>query len=334
MSTYHAILFGSFGGPEGPDDVMPFLENVVRGRNVPRERLLEVAEHYKQFDGVSPINAQNRALIAALRAELDRRQIDLPIHFGNRNWEPYFRDALADIQAQGGSRVITFLTSAFSSYSGCRQYRENIADAAEEIGFNNLESHKLRAFFNHPKFIECIHLQIKAAFDQLPGAVRADARLLFTAHSIPLSMARGCAYEAQLQESCRLVAKALGRTRWDLVYQSRSGAPHVPWLEPDICDDIEARGRNWPGVVISPIGFLTDHMEVLADLDDEARKACEAIDLPMVRAATPGAHPLFVELIADLIEERLHDAPERPALGRMGAGHDHCPDHCCQIVRG
>ena len=235
-TNYDALLVQSFGGPEGPDDVIPFLENVLRGRNVPRERLLEVAKHYQQFDGVSPINQQCRDLIDALRKELQQHDIDLPIYWGNRNWYPMLEDTLGQMQQDGIQRVLIFVTSAFSSYSGCRQYREDVIKATSATETNSLQFDKLRTFYNHPDFIDVVSNSVRLAIEEL----RQDdsAFVAFTAHSIPGSMAAGCDYEQQLHESCRLVAERLKLTddRWKLVYQSRSGRPQDPWLEPDICD--------------------------------------------------------------------------------------------------
>ena len=312
---YDALLLVSFGGPERREDVIPFLENVLRGRNVPRERMLRVAEHYYEFDGKTPINDQNRALIATLTREFSERGPHLPIYWGNRNWHPLLPDTLRQMAADGVTRALAFVTSAFSSYSGCRQYRENIAQAG------GLTVDKLRVFYNHPGFIEAMVDRCREALGRRP-----DAHLIFTAHSIPLSMAQTSRYEEQLRESCRLVASELGLGRWRLVYQSRSGSPTQPWLEPDIGDYL--RQVTSKEVVIAPIGFLSDHMEVLYDLDTEARRVCESLGIGMARAATVGVHPKFVSMIRDLVLERVEGAP-RLALGEHGPSHDVCPEDCC-----
>jgi ferrochelatase len=312
---YDALLLVSFGGPERREDVIPFLENVLRGRNVPPERLMQVAEHYYNFDGRTPINAQNRALIAALTQEFAARGPRMPIYFGNRNWHPLLPDTLRQMADDGVTRALAFVTSAFSSYSGCRQYRENIEQAG------GLPVDKLRVFYNHPKFIHAMADRCRAALAAMPGA-----HLVFTAHSIPLSMAQTSRYEEQLQESCRLVAGQLGLDRWRLVYQSRSGPPAQPWLEPDIGDYLKQLDAK--EVVIAPIGFLSDHMEVIYDLDTEARHLCETLGIRMRRAATVGVHPEFVSMIRDLVLERTEGAP-RLALGDHGPSDDVCPSDCC-----
>jgi len=333
--AYDALLLVSFGGPERPEDVMPFLENVLRGKPVPRERMLEVAEHYYRLGGVSPINAQNRALIGALEAELQARGPNLPIYWGNRNWPPLLADALGQMAADGVRRGLAFFTSAFSSYSGCRQYLENIAQAQAEVGPSAPRIDKLRAFYNHPGFIEATADRVQAALDQIPAPRRAGADLIFTAHSIPVAMANHCRYEAQLQEACRLVAGQLGRGDWRLAYQSRSGPPSQPWLSPDILDLLRQRaaeqapGGHTNDVVVAPIGFISDHMEVLFDLDVEAQDLCRELGLNMVRAATVGIHPKFVAMIRELIVERLDPLAERRALGALGPCHDVCAADCC-----
>jgi ferrochelatase len=327
--TYDALLVVSFGGPEGTDDVMPFLENVLRGRNVPRERMEQVARHYDLFGGVSPINAQNRKLIAALRAELDTHHITLPVYWGNRNWHPLLADELRRMRSDGIKRALAFVTSAYSSYSGCRQYREDIERARAEVGGGAPQVDKLRAFYNHPGFVEPNVENLKAALDQIPIERRDAARVAFTAHSIPSAMAAGCDYEPQLLETCRLVAAGAGVRSWRLVFQSRSGSPTQPWLAPDICDHLrELKGEGAADVVVAPVGFISDHMEVLYDLDTEARAVSEEIGINMIRAATVGTHPAFVSMIRELILERTDDAPRR-ALGTHGARHDACAVDCC-----
>jgi ferrochelatase len=327
--TYDAVLVMSFGGPEGMADVMPFLENVTRGRGVPRERLLEVAHHYERFGGVSPINAQNRALIAALEAELAAHGPALPVYFGNRNWHPFVTDTMRAMRDAGVRRAIAFVTSAFSTYSGCRQYREDIVRAMDAVP-GAPEIDKIRTFFNHPGFIGPNVENLRAALDAVPGDRRAAARVVFTAHSIPLAMARGSAYEAQLAEASRLVAEGAGRREWSLVYQSRSGSPHIPWLEPDILEHLDGLAAGGAtDVVVLPIGFISDHLEVVFDLDTEARERAADLGLNLVRAATAGTAPAFVRMIRDLIVERMTERPERPALGRLGPVHDICPVNCC-----
>lgn len=331
---YQALLFVSFGGPEGPDDVIPFLKNVLRGRNVPEARMLEVAEHYNHFGGVSPINEQNRQLIAALEREFADNGPALPIYWGNRNWRPLLPDTLRQMKEDGISKALAFMTSAFSSYSGCRQYRENIAAAQEEVGAGAPQVDKLRVFFNHPGFIEAQADRVREALDSFEAAERDAAHLIFTAHSIPLGMANGCAYQQQLQSACQLVADAVGSDSWQLAYQSRSGPPTQPWLEPDVCDVIEQLGAegNVKNVVVCPIGFISDHMEVLFDLDTEAKDAAASAGLGFARAGTVGVHPKFVRMIADLIRERMEDA-ERVAIGDMPPNHDVCPTDCCPSGR-
>lgn len=329
--AYDAFLLVSFGGPEGPHEVMPFLENVLRGRNVPRERMLEVAEHYQHFGGVSPINAQNRALLAAIDAELKASGLTLPVYWGNRNWHPLLPDTLSQMKRDGVKRAIALFTSAFSSYSGCRQYRENIAAAQQVVGEGAPQVDKLRVFYNHPGFIEPMVERTRAALDQLPAERRANATLLFTAHSIPLGMARTCAYEKQLNEASRLVAERIGSNPWRLVYQSRSGPPSQPWLEPDVCDAIEElAGQGVTDLVVVPIGFISDHMEVLFDLDSEARDKAAELGVNFVRAGAVGVHPRFVQMVRELIVERMSDEPERLALGQFGPSHDVCPVDCCK----
>jgi ferrochelatase len=327
-TRFDAILVVSFGGPEGMEDVIPFLENVTRGRNVPRERLEEVAHHYELFGGVSPINAQNRELIAALRVELDAHDIALPIYFGNRNWDPFLADALREMADDGIERALAFFTSAYSSYSGCRQYREDLFNAQQVVGPRAPEVLKTRVFYNHPGWIEANADHVRAALSGLPAA--EPAHLAFTAHSIPVAMAKACRYEDQLRESARLVAEAVGASDTALVYQSRSGPPQVPWLEPDILDHLRiVAGRGVKNVVVSPIGFVSDHLEVLFDLDVEARETAAELGLDFARASSASTHPAFVAMIRELIEERLGRAPARPALGRFAASHDVCPADCC-----
>ena len=305
---------------------MPFLEKVTRGRGVPRERLLEVAHHYELFGGVSPINEQNRALIAALEPELRAHGVDLPVYFGNRNWHPFLRDTLRTMHDDGVRNALAFLTSAFSSYSGCRQYRENLFEAQLALGDDAPAVSRLRMLYNHPGFVAANVEYVRDALAHVP----AGSHLAFTAHSIPVAMAKMCAYEAQLRETARLVAEEVGVDRWEVVYQSRSGSPHVPWLEPDVCDHLEAlHAAGAPGVVVAPIGFVSDHLEVLYDLDVEAQEAAGRLGLPFARSRAAGTHPAFVAAIREAIQERLGpDAPRR-ALGRFGPSHDTCAPDCC-----
>lgn len=331
-TPYDALLIMSFGGPEGMDDVMPFLENVLRGKNVPRERLLAVAEHYYHFGGVSPINGQNRALIAALETELADHQVDLPIYWGNRNWEPLLADTLRQMREDGVRHALAFFTSAYSSYSGCRQYREDILKAQTEVGEGAPQVSVLRKFYNHPGFIEPNVEHIQAAFDAIPAERRANARLAFTAHSIPMTMANNSSYQAQLEETCRLIAERLSLSEWQLVYQSRSGSPHQPWLEPDILDHVRAlHAQGVRDLIIAPIGFISDHMEVLYDLDTEAQDLAAELGMNLIRAATAGTHPRFIRMIRELVVERMTNSIDKPFLGTRGANHDVCPVDCCLL---
>jgi ferrochelatase len=327
---YDALLIVSFGGPERPEDVIPFLENVLRGKNVPRERMLAVAEHYYQLGGKSPINDQNRALVAALIEEFERHGPRLPIYWGNRNWHPLLPDTLREMAHDGMRRPLAFFTSAYSSYSGCRQYRENIEAAQRKVGPDAPRIDKLRVFFNHPLFIETMVEHVAAALAVVPAERRAAAVLVFTAHSIPLAMAANCRYEEQLHEACQLVAQSLPDHAWRLAYQSRSGPPSQPWLEPDVGDALRELALDGSrDVVVVPIGFISDHLEVVYDLDIEANKLSEELGLNMVRAATAGTDPKFVKMIRELVLERLEQGRERPALGTLGPSHDICPADCC-----
>jgi ferrochelatase len=298
---YDALLVLSFGGPEKPDDVMPFLENVLRGRNVPRERMLEVAEHYYHFGGKSPINDQNRALIAALQSVLNAEGPTVPIYWGNRNWEPYLADTLRQMRADGIRRTVGFVTSAYSSYSGCRQYREDIAKAQAEVGEGAPEVLKLPSFHAHPGFIAANADHLRAALGAYSSTPPSVA---FTAHSVPAPMAATSPYVRQLEETANLVARAVGIQEWKLVYQSRSGPPTQPWLEPDILEHIRAlHAQGVTELVIAPIGFISDHMEVLYDLDTEAAQVCEELGIRMTRAKTAGTHPEFIRMIRDLMQK-------------------------------
>lgn len=327
-SDYDALLLVSFGGPEGMADVMPFLENVLRGRNVPRERMLKVAHHYEMFDGVSPINEQNRTLIAALKTELAANGPDLPIYWGNRNWHPLLTDTLAQMANDGVQRALAFVTSAYSSFSSCRQYLQNISEGQTVAGSSAPQVDKLRAFYNHPLFIEANADHVRAALENL-GTTSAPVHLAFTAHSIPESMAINCMYAEQLQEASSLVANAVGIDDWQLVYQSRSGSPSQPWLGPDVCDHLQYLGmQGTKYVVLSPIGFISDHMEVIYDLDIEAKKLADGMGISVSRAATAGTHPLFVKMIRELILERTSGLSPR-FLGTRGPSHHICDPACC-----
>jgi ferrochelatase len=331
MPSYQAVLVLSFGGPEKAEDVLPFLENVSRGRNVPKDRLLEVAEHYYHFGGRSPLNDQNRQLIAALSKELEHSGLALPIYWGNRNWSPYLTDTVRAMTADGIERAVVFVTSAFGSYSGCRQYLEDIERAHTEVGPGAPQLHKLRVFYNHPGFIACIADRTRQALEQLPHGRRSAAGLMFTAHSIPASMAESSPYSQQLTEACGLVAAELGREQWQLVFQSRSGPPNQPWLEPDIADALRRFRDAHPvgaDVVVSPIGFISDHMEVVYDLDTEALQVARNLGLNMVRASTPGTHPRFIRMIRELIVERVQGLQPAVAAG-SDAAPDFCAASCC-----
>jgi protoporphyrin/coproporphyrin ferrochelatase len=317
---YDAILIVSFGGPEQTSDVIPFLENVLRGRNVPRERMLQVAEHYYHFGGRSPINDQCRELIAALRPA-----IDLPVYWGNRNWHPMLADTVRQMAADGVTRALAIATSAYSSYSGCRQYIENIATARAAVGPSAPEIDKLPPFGTHPGFVEANADRVSAALARIPEDRRAAARLIYTAHSIPLAMASTCQYEEQLVETARLVSARAGHEEWDLVWQSRSGPPTQPWLAPDILDHLRALAEDGVhDVIVAPIGFISDHMEVIYDLDDEAAALAAELGLNFVRAGTAGTHPAMIAMLRDLIAER-QAAPETPLCA---------PDCCPPIKRG
>jgi ferrochelatase len=329
--NYDAILVVSFGGPESPDEVIPFLENVLRGRNVPRERMLTVAEHYYHFGGKSPINQQTRELIAALQAELERHGPKLPVYWGNRNWHPLLPETLRQMKKDGVRRALAFVTSAYSSYSGCRQYREDIARAQQEVGEDAPEVDKMRVFFNHPGFIEATAERVGEALAAVPSEAGQNVQVVYIAHSIPASMAATSDYVQQLEEVRRLISQKLGVQNDALVYQSRSGAPGQPWLEPDILDYLRTvKTQNLASaVVLAPISFISDHMEVLYDLDVEARQLCDSLPLVMTRARTVGVHPKFVEMIRELILERMNPGSERRAVGVLGARADVCADDCC-----
>ncbi len=344
---YDAMLLVSFGGPEGPEDVVPFLENVTQGRGIPRERLEEVGQHYYLFGGRSPINDQCRTFIAALEADFAAHGVDLPVYWGNRNWDPYLTDTLATMKADGVRRAVCFVTSAYSSYSGCRQYRENLYDAVQAVaGAPALD--KLRHYFNHPGFVEANVDATVKALGELPEDQRDRSRLVFVTHSIPTVMAQasgpdGGAYVDQHSSAAKLVAAAVAaRTGvdrpWDLTYCSRSGSPDVPWLEPDVNDRLEKLSTTGTSaVVVVPIGFVSDHMEVVYDLDTEAKGTAERVGLGFARAATAGVHPSFVAAVRDLVLERATRERGEPAaqavVGDLPACWDRCAADCCPNPR-
>jgi protoporphyrin/coproporphyrin ferrochelatase len=343
QSPYDAVLLLSFGGPEKPEDVLPFLQNVTRGRGIPDERLVEVGEHYYRFGGRSPINDQNRALLAALRDSFDEVGLDLPLYWGNRNWAPYLTDTLRQMTADGVRRAVVIVTSAYPSYSGCRQYRENLADAAAQVdGAPRID--KLRHYANHPAFVSSFVESTADALAKLPEG----SAIAYVTHSIPTAMNAtsgpdGGAYvEWHSDVAAEITAELERRTgtsrRADLVYCSRSGPPQTPWLEPDVNDHLEElAAAGAPGVAVVPIGFVSDHMEVIYDLDTEAAATAERLALPMARAATPGTDPRFVTMLRDLVIERAAaergEAPLRPCAGRLGPGWDDCRPDCCPPLR-
>jgi ferrochelatase len=339
--TVDALLVLSFGGPEGPADVRPFLENVVRGRGVPPERLDAVEEHYQHFGGVSPLNARNREIIAAVR-----ERIELPVYFGNRNWHPMVEDTVAEMARDGVRRALVFATSAYGGYSACRQYQEDIARARKAVGDGAPELVKLRHFFDHPLFVAANADAVCTARATLPADVRDEARLVFTAHSVPTAADAaagppeegGHRYSRQVAEAARLVADELGVANHDVVWQSRSGPPQVPWLEPDIVDHIEAlHADGVPAVVVAPIGFVSDHVEVIWDLDTEARERAEELGMGFARAATVGPDPRFADMVAELVAEHTHDVAPR-SLGDVASGGSTangfpCAVGCCEPAR-
>jgi ferrochelatase len=364
--TYDALLLVSFGGPERPEDVLPFLRNVTRGRGIPDERLEEVAQHYRHFGGVSPINDQNRALLAALRDELDARGLDLPVHWGNRNWAPYLTEAVQAAYDAGHRRLLAVVTSAYSSYSSCRQYREDLAAALAETGLAGMQIDKVRQYFDHPGFVTPFVEGVRDALDRARGALGPEtdlaraAHVLFVTHSIPLTTAQTSgppgaglgaegAYGAQHRAVAEVVMASVGATSdlrtgtgatldvpWSLVFQSRSGAPTTPWLEPDVNDAIkDLAGQGVRAVVVVPLGFVSDHMEVRWDLDEEALTTARDAGLWAERVPTPGVHEAFVAGLVDLVEERVaDDARARPALTALGPWDDVCPIGCCANPHG
>jgi ferrochelatase len=340
MRPYDALLIVSFGGPEGPADVLPFLENVTAGRGVPKERLEEVATHYDAVGGVSPINGQNRALQAAVRADFAAHGVELPVYWGNRHWAPTLADVLAEMRDDGITNAIAFLTSAYASFSSCRQYLDAIEAARLEVGDGAPHVDRLRQYFNHPGFIDPMADAVVASLAALPSALRSSAHLAFVAHSIPTVMdvsagPDGGAYAEQLIEAAALVAAGVGDASEDhaasLSFCSRSGPPSVPWLEPDIGDRLaELAEHGVKAVVVVPVGFVSDHMEVVYDLDTEAAQTASEVGLAFVRSATVGTDPRFVAMIRELVLERMGEVPAR-ALGDAGPAHDVCPAGCCRL---
>jgi protoporphyrin/coproporphyrin ferrochelatase len=379
MPSYDAFLLVSFGGPEGPDDVMPFLANVTRGRNVPAERLAGVAEHYYAFGGVSPINQQCRDLLTAVRTDFAARSVSLPLYWGNRNWTPYLADTVRQMAEDGVRRAVALVTSAYSSYSSCRQYLDDIERARAAVGPDAPRIDKIRRFYNHPGFIEPFADNVRAALAALPAEVRDEAHLVFTAHSVPVAMAETSGpagdrgrYVIELTEAARLITERAGARAhpWSLAYQSRSGPPSQPWLEPDVRDHLgELAKSGTKAVVVIPVGFVSDHMEVRHDLDLEAAETADSLGVAFARAATPGTSPRFASMITELVQERLAlpegpegpqgsqgpegsgepggpegaEGPEgpvpdttvldNPALGRMGVPSQTCPAGCCGGTR-
>jgi protoporphyrin/coproporphyrin ferrochelatase len=358
-TPYDALLVVSFGGPEKPEDVVPFLENVTRGRGIPKERLEEVGEHYFLFGGKSPINDLNRAFIAAVEEDFRSNGVDLPVYWGNRNWGPYLTDTVRQMRDDGITRALCLFTSAYSSWSGCRQYRENLAEAVAEVGEGAPALDRVRHYFNHPGFVESMLDATLSALAELPAETRNDARLLFVTHSIPTAMndasglsdqfPSGGAYVTQHESVAAEIGEGVRhhtghRFTSELVYCSRSGAPHIPWLEPDVGDRIrELAQEGVPAVVVIPIGFVSDHMEVVYDLDTEAKDVADEVGIGFVRAATAGVDPRFVAMVRELVLERAEverprrqdsPAPTRPAVGSLGPSWDVCPTGCCANARG
>ncbi|RVW03349.1 ferrochelatase [Rhodococcus spongiicola] len=344
-TEFDALLVLSFGGPETPEDVRPFLENVTRGRGVPPERLDAVVEHYMHFGGRSPINALNRDIIERVENELRSAGIDLPVYFGNRNWHPMVEDTVARMRDDGVRNALVFPTSAWGGYSGCRQYHEDIARARAAVDAAPAMT-KLRQYYDHPLLIGAFADAIHSAREQLSPSVRDRARLVFTAHSVPVAAdaAAGPAsdgghlYSRQVADAARLCAEACGVDEFDLVWQSRSGPPQVPWLDPDICDHLESvAAAGTSAVIVCPVGFVSDHLEVVWDLDTEARDKAAELGIEFARAATPGTDPRFARLVVELVEERRSGTmPARlgrePLLGATANGRP-CAVDCCVPVR-
>jgi ferrochelatase len=333
IRPFDALLLVSFGGPEKPDDVVPFLENVTAGRGIPRERLEEVGQHYFLFGGKSPINELNLELLDAIRKDLADHGIDLPVYWGNRNWDPYLRDAARQMAEDGVKRAACFVTSAYSSYSGCRQYREDLFDATSGV---EIELSRLRHYFNHPGFVGPFTEATRAELAEAP----AGTHVVFVTHSIPTSMNDASGgpgrqfYERQHMSVAATVAEGAGAEHWSLAYCSRSGSPHTPWLEPDINDHLgELKESGVESVVVVPIGFVSDHMEVIYDLDTEGKATAEELGLRYRRAHTPGAHPEFIAMVRDLLVERAAAERGEPVIqqtvGELPPSHDLCPTDCC-----
>ncbi|MCY4664522.1 MAG: ferrochelatase [Acidimicrobiaceae bacterium] len=335
VAAYDAVLIVSFGGPEGPSDVEPFLARVTAGREIPSERLAAVARQYHHFGGVSPLNAQCRRLRTALARRLAAEGHALPVYWGNRNWTPFLADTVAEMASAGHRRALAVVTSAYSSYSGCRQYLDDIEAARAAVGEAAPAIDKVRAYYDHPGFISPFADAVATARESLPEEFRCDARLVFTAHSIPLSMAAGCDYERQLDEAARLVATRAGFDAWTMAWQSRSGPPSVPWLEPDVNECLErlSGDAGARAVVLAPIGFVTDHMEVMWDLDVVAATTASALGVRLVRASAPATDPddRFVAMWQELIAERLDPGLPRRSLGTLGIKPDPCPVGCCPL---
>jgi protoporphyrin/coproporphyrin ferrochelatase len=350
VTQYDALLVVGFGGPEGPDDVLPFLRNVTAGRDIPDARLREVGRHYQHFGGVSPINAQNRALVAAVQEEIAERGLLLPVYWGNRNWHPYLRDTIASMRADGIQRAIAFFTSAYSSYSGCRQYRENLAAALADNGADDMVVDRVGPYYNHSGFVEPFVDATVLALEELPVTRRAHAHIVFTTHSLPMQLAQtsgdgsvdGGAYVAQHRQVAEWVASAVARRTgvvrpWSLVFQSRSGPPTQAWLEPDVSDHLDALSQQGTSaVVFVPIGFVSDHIEVLWDIDVQASSHAEDLGIAYARASTPGTDARFVAMVADLVAERRNDVavPLRPRVNATAAAPDRCAAGCCPNPRG
>jgi len=330
-AKYDALLIVSFGGPEGMHEVMPFLENVIRGKNVSRERLLTVVEQYQFFDGTSPLNAQIRQFISALKQEFPNYNITLPVYWGNRNWHPFLSDAIKQMSLDGVKKALAFVTSGYSSYSSCRQYLENIEQAKQAAGDHAIQIDKLRAFYNHPEFIHANVDYLQLALSKLGLKEPSLASVIFTAHSIPSTMAEHCNYKAQLLEVSQLVAQATKLNNWHLVFQSRSH--NNGWLGPDIQEHLQALSLSGvKDVVIVPIGFVCDHMEIIYDLDTQARNLCQTLGLNMIRSATISSHPAYIKMVCNLVQERLDETYPKLALGAHGPLPDICSDSCCPAV--
>lgn len=352
--SYDAILFTTFGGPESPEEVMPFLERVTAGRGVPRERLEEVSHHYLALGGVSPINEQSRNLLKSLQEEFIKRGIETPIYWGNRNSHPFLAEALQQINTDGHHRILSFVSSAYSSYSGCRQYRENLAQALIDTELREiLTVDKVRPYFDHPGFITPFANGLTEVLETLKkdGTATSDTHIFFTTHSIPISMAETSgpaalrdgsnngAYVAQHNAAITCILTAVATRfaseipQWSLVYQSRSGTPHTPWLEPDIGDALRAAVTSGSStVIVVPIGFISDHVEVIWDLDHEVKELADGLGIRYFRVATPGTSPEFVAGVVDLIQERQTQS-ERKELSSIEGRTNYCTPECCPNPR-